>query len=194
VIKAIVFDCFGVIITDALAVILEELRSKNPGKAQDLVDLLNAASRGLISSEESTEQASELLGMKQEDYRQLIMDGEVKDERLLNYIRTLRKNYKTAILSNISNGGLHRRFTKKELDTYFDFVVASGDIGFGKPEAQAYEYTADGLGVRLTECVFLDDREEYCFAAQGVGMQAIQYQNFEQAKDELEKLLNNPEA
>jgi len=194
VIKAIVFDCFGVIITDALAVILEELRSKNPGKAQDLVDLLNAASRGLISSEESTEQASELLGMKQEDYRQLIMDGEVKDERLLNYIRTLRKNYKTAILSNISNGGLHRRFTKKELDTYFDFVVASGDIGFAKPEAQAYEYTADGLGVRLTECVFLDDREEYCFAAQGVGMQAIQYQNFEQAKDELEKLLNNPEA
>ena len=193
-IKAIVFDCFGVIITDALAVILEELRSKNPGKAQDLVDLLNAASRGLISSEESTEQASELLGMKQEDYRQLIMDGEVKDERLLNYIRTLRKNYKTAILSNISNGGLHRRFTKKELDTYFDFVVASGDIGFAKPEAQAYEYTADGLGVRLAECVFLDDREEYCFAAQGVGMQAIQYQNFEQAKDELEKLLNNPEA
>ena len=193
-IKAIIFDCFGVIITSALDPIIEELRATDSVKAQEFTDLLDAGSRGLIDPEDSLKQAAELLGMATEDYRQLLIDGEVKDQRVLDYIVQLRPDYKTAMLSNVSRGGLQKRFSQEELDTYFDIAVASADIGFAKPEATAYEYVADKLGVRLEECVFLDDIEDYCLAAQGVGMQAIQYQSFEQAKAELEKLLNNTES
>lgn len=190
-IKAIIFDCFGVIVTDALAPVFARLRQEDASKAQALADLLNAGSRGLITPEESLRDAAQLVGVPQQEYRQLLIDGEVKDQRLLEYIRKLRRSYKTAILSNVSKGGLRRRFSREELDTYFDFVVASGDVGFAKPEAQAYEYVARGLGVRLDECVFLDDIEEYCLAARSVGMGAIRYQGFEQAKAELEKLLDD---
>src|SRR6185369_3482431 len=99
-----------------------------------------------------------------------------KDLELLEYIAELRTQYKIGMLSNIGRGGLERRFAPGELDRYFDVVVVSGDIGYAKPEAEAYEITADRLGVRLDECVFTDDREGYCEAARGVGMQAISYQ------------------
>jgi len=68
-------------------------------------------------------------------------------------------------------------------------VVASSNIGFAKPEARAYEITAEKLGVRLDECIMVDDVEAYCLGAEGVGMQAIRYQSFDQMKNELEVLL-----
>jgi FMN phosphatase YigB (HAD superfamily) len=44
--------------------------------------------------------------------------------------------------------------------------------------------------VRLEECVFTDDREDYCEGARAVGMQAILYKNFTQFRADLEKLLS----
>ncbi|HSX36881.1 MAG TPA: HAD-IA family hydrolase [Patescibacteria group bacterium] len=190
-VKAIIFDCFGVIITDALAAICPELGVSQPEKLQQINDTLNASSHGFISREEGAERIAEVLGISVDDYRQRVARGEVKDQVLLNYIAGLRKIYKTAMLSNISKGGLPLRFTEYEMQKYFDIVVASGDIGFAKPEAQAYEYVADQLDVRLDECVFLDDRQDYCEGARGLGMQAIVYQNFARAKTELEELLND---
>lgn len=193
-IKAIIFDCFGVIITDALEAICSELGVSHPDKLRKITDTLNASNRGFIAREEGAKQIADILGISVDDYRKRIAEGEAKDQTLLDYIAGLRKTFKTAMLSNISNGGLSVRFTEDELQRYFDIVVASGDIGFAKPEAQAYEHVADLLGVRLDECIFLDDRQDYCQGAKGVGMKAIVYQNFEQAKKELEGLLNNPES
>lgn len=193
-IKAVIFDCFGVIITDALGAICSDLGISHPEKLRQITDTLNATNHGFISREEGSMRIADVLGINLEEYRERIAQDEVKDIVLLDYITGLRKTLKTAMLSNISNGGLSLRFTEEELQRYFDIVVASGNIGFAKPEAQAYEYVADQLGVRLDECVFLDDREEYCQGARGVGMRAIEYRNFTQAKQELESLLDNSEG
>jgi putative hydrolase of the HAD superfamily len=93
------------------------------------------------------------------------------------------------MLSNISPGGIAKRFTDSELLERFDTVVTSGEIGFAKPEAAAYEITAQRLDVRLDECVFTDDRLDFCEAARGVGMQAILFQDYLQFRTDLEKLL-----
>jgi FMN phosphatase YigB (HAD superfamily) len=45
------------------------------------------------------------------------------------------------------------------------------------------------LGVRLDECVFTDDREEYIEGAQHVGMKTIFFTGTEQFKTELEEML-----
>lgn len=184
-IKAIIFDCFGVLVEDSLKAIGAELE---PPLRQRVVDVLHAAHHGLIESAESTRRVCEILGITVEEYRHRVEEGEVKNRPLLAYIGELHRTYKTAILSNISIGGIGRRFTTEELSV-FDTVVASGEVGYAKPEAQIYEIAADRLGVRLEECVFTDDREEYCEGARGVGMQAIYFQNFEQFKRDLEALL-----
>jgi putative hydrolase of the HAD superfamily len=189
-IQAIIFDCFGVVISDALEVLSAELRKKDPETARQVRDVVQASNRGMVAPAEASRQIAELLGFSYEQYRQHIADGELKNAELLAYIGELKAQYKIGMLSNIGMGGLARRFELGELERYFDVVVASGDIGYAKPEAEAYEITADRLGVRLDECVFTDDREGYCEAARGVGMQAILYKDLDQFRTDLETLLS----
>jgi HAD superfamily hydrolase (TIGR01509 family) len=189
-IRAIIFDCFGVLVTDALQVLVDELRARDAAAADRIRDMVHAANRGMVSIREASAEIGVELGLTYDEYRQKIATGETKNQLLLDYIQELRGQYKTAMLSNIgSAASLGRRFELRELADLFDVVVASGDIGYAKPEAAAYEITADRLGVRLDECVFVDDREPYCDAARGVGMQAIEYHDFAQFQAALQALL-----
>jgi len=188
-IRAILFDCFGVIITDSLKVVIEELGQTNPNAAQKIVDIIHANNRGLIAPAESNEQIAEILGTSVEAWRKRIEEGEVKDERLLVYAAELRPTYKTALVSNIGRESLGRRFSEHELQRSFDAVVVSGDVGFVKPEAEIYLLAAKKLGVVPNECVMVDDRERHCAGAEEVGMHAILYRNFIQGKRDIEKLL-----
>lgn len=190
-IKAVIFDCFGVLITDALEAMVAEIRETKPNEAREIVSILMAASKGQISRQHASEAVSTIFGMTMDEYINRVQNAEVKNIELLEYITELRGTYKTALLSNVSIGGLDARFDKQELARCFDEVVASGDIGFAKPEPEAYEIAADRLGVRLEECVFIDDREEYCEGARSIGMQAIRYQGFEGMKRELEAMLRD---
>jgi HAD superfamily hydrolase (TIGR01509 family) len=190
-IKAVIFDCFGVLITDALEAMVAEIRETKPNESREIVSILMAASKGQISRQHASEAVSTIFGMTMDEYINRVQNAEVKNIELLEYITELRGTYKTALLSNVSIGGLDARFDKQELARCFDEVVASGDIGFAKPEPEAYEIAADRLGVRLEECVFIDDREEYCEGARSVGMQAIRYQGFEGMKRELEAMLRD---
>lgn len=187
--EAIIFDCFGVLITDALEDMVAALHASEPNKAAQVVATVTAANKGIISSEVSRETIADLFGISVDEYTRRIRNGEVKNTELLDYIVDLRRRYKTALLSNVSAAGLAVRFTPEELSKHFDVVVASGVIGYAKPEAQAYEVTAERLGVRLDACVMIDDREDYCLGAQGAGMRAIQYTSFEQMKRTLEGIL-----
>lgn len=179
------------IITDALKVVVEELQVSNPAVAQQIADTINAYNRGLITREESNKHTAELLGTTVEEWRTRIAGGEAKDEQLLAYIRGLRKNYKTALLSNIGAASLHNRFSDQELRDCFDVVVISGELGFVKPEPEVYLHTAEKLGVKPEECVFADDRERHCVGAEDVGMHAVLYHDFVQSKRDIEQLLRN---
>lgn len=189
--KAVIFDCFGVIITDALGVIIAGLEKNDLAKAKRIINLVDVAGEGVMDLDAARTAIAAELGMSKDEYVETILGKEAKNIVLLEYIQELRATYKTAMLSNVIKGGLEARFSDDELSQHFDAVVASGDIGFAKPEAQAYEYVADKLGIRLDECVMVDDREDYCEGATGVGMKAIQYINLEQMRRELESILNN---
>lgn len=190
-IRAVIFDCFGVIITDALQALCNELLTRDPAACERVKDLIKANNRGLITPQESNAQIASLLGMSVEEFRSRIDDGEAKDMLLLDFIAKLRGDYKTAMLSNVAGSSLRNRFTTDELERCFDAVVASGDIGYAKPEPEAYEITADRLGVRYDECLFVDDRDAFCEAARAVGMQAIHYVSFDRFKTEFVANMNN---
>lgn len=115
--------------------------------------------------------------------------GSVKNRPLLEMINDLKADYEIGLLSNVVSGDLSHRFSTDEL-ALFGAVVASGDIGYAKPDAQAYEYVADRLGVRLDECVMIDDREDYCEGAMRTGMRAIRYENLQQMQEALRMVLH----
>jgi HAD superfamily hydrolase (TIGR01509 family) len=189
-IQAIIFDCFGVVISDALSVMCEELLAQDPDAVQQIWQCIDRSNRGELGFEESSLAIANIFGIAYPEYRARLDRGENKNMPLLSYIEQLRGQFKTAMLSNVaSRQSLDRRFDTGELERYFDVVVASGDVGYAKPEARAYETVADQLGVRLDTCVFIDDREPYCQGAQAVGMHTILFQNFERFKTEFEELL-----
>lgn len=118
-----------------------------------------------------------------------VLISEARNENVINLVKTLRANYKTALLSNVSKPGLESRFSAEELQQWFDAVVVSGEVGRVKPDPEIYRLTAARLGVEPAECVFIDDNEAYAEAAKTVDMQAICFQSNKQMKRELDALL-----
>lgn len=187
-IKAIIFDCFGVIRVDATLIAYKKLGGDLERDEQFLRDTVAQANAGLIPSASTV--IARHLGITENEWRQTVHHSSVIDQEVLDYIKELRKSHKTAMLSNVARGGLEIWFEPGQLDEYFDVTIGSGDIGFAKPEPEAYEITADKLDVRLEECVMIDDRLELCEGAQSVGMKAIMYKNLKQLKRELSPLLS----
>jgi HAD superfamily hydrolase (TIGR01509 family) len=190
-IKAIIFDCFGVIVADCFQVMRAELRSKDPATADQVDDLMHANHRGLIPSEECSRQIAALFGTTLAEFRAVINEGEVKDAELIKYIKSLRSHYKTALLSNIGAKSLRQRFSDGELLELFDTVVVSGEVGYAKPEPQIYEIAAARLGLRYDECFFTDDNAQFCEAARSVGMESVQYTTLGQFKMQLQPFLTS---
>jgi len=190
-IRAIIFDCFGVLITDALGLMCEELAVRDPRAAGEVHGLIRAGNAGIMPAADTSTAIAKLLGLSEADYRERLRNGEVRDHRLLDYVLELKATYKIGLLTNMGGGSLAKRFSPDEQTEYFDAVAASGDIGVAKPERAAYEYIANKLGVTPEECVFVDDREEFCHAAVTANMQAILYHNFAEFRRDLESLLSN---
>jgi len=191
-IKAVIFDCFGVLVGDGLEIICQELETTDPEARKYIAETIRLSNRGLIDPEESNRRIAEWLGLSLQGWRARINQGEVRNEDALALVRSLRGTHKTALLSNIGKGSLARRFDDAELDELFDVVVPSAEVGMMKPDAEIYTYTADQLGVTPQECVFIDDREGYVDAAKQVGMQAIWFRSAAQTKQELEAILGAP--
>ena len=190
-IRAIIFDCFGVLLTDSLHLMRTELAQKDAEAEAEVRDLIGLVNKGVLHPVETRPKIAKLFNLDVNAYVEKVTSGEGKNHELMDYILQLKKDYKVGMLSNIGSGSLLKRFTKAELDEHFDQVVASGDIGYAKPEREAYMIAAEKLGVRLDECVFVDDRELFCDAATSVGMHAIVYTNFAQLRTELEALLTD---
>lgn len=193
-IKAIIFDCFGVFIGNPYKIRVQELEKVDPAKASAVRDINRASDRGFLSRDETAVHMAEILGTTPEQLLAEQDRGEVKNEELIEYAKTLRPDFKVAMLSNIgSRGRLDLRFGEGVLDGLFDTVVASGDEGYIKPEPEIYEIALHRLGVQPEECVMIDDIAEFCKGAEAVGMHSIQFFDTQQCITDLNTLIDRGE-
>ena len=193
-IKAIIFDCFGVLLGNAYKVRLANVEQEDPAKAQEMRSINHASDLGVISREESAQYMADLLGIDPEEIYEEQEKAEVPNVELLEYIASLKNRYKIGLLSNISSRErLSIRFTDNQLTTHFDTVVASGDEGYVKPQPEIYQIAAARLGVEPHECVMIDDILEFCDGARAVGMRAIQFKMNSQCITDLNALIDRGE-
>jgi putative hydrolase of the HAD superfamily len=187
-IKAIIFDCFGVVYFDVFPEIYKQFGGDLEKDKEFIEALIFETSAGRVV--DMDEQIAKHLQVDVDEWRKAsIGTGKFNDE-LFVYIDELRKSYKVSMLSNIGVNGLEAYMDTSILWQHFDDVVESAKIGFAKPEARAFEIAAERLGVRLDECVFTDDREAYCEGATHVGMHAILYRDFDSFKQQVEELVH----
>lgn len=188
-IRAIIFDCFGVVVTEGWYA-FRAAHLKDAQARQAANDIHQATNRGMLPYETFERELSALAKVSIDTVRSFL-DNNADNEPLLTYIKTdLKPKYRIGMLSNAADDWLDTMLSPEQR-ALFDEVVLSYQIRATKPERQAYEAAAKKLGVLPEECVFIDDTERFCTAARECGMQAIWFQETEQCISDLEAILAN---
>lgn len=190
-IKAIVFDCFGVFINDALLYKIREYDAIDPEGGRQLHGIVQAINRGMLTRGESIEQMANIMKVDPVELLTSLNDSVAKNDALIDYVRTLKGQYKLAMLSNVrGRARLDELFGAGVLDELFEVVVASGDVGSIKPEPEIYNLTLNKLGVPANESIMIDDLPSYCEGARAVGMHVVQFINNAQCQRDVATLID----
>lgn len=174
-IRAVVFDCFGVLYNDALKDFLARNAQAIGTNASYYVYLCNQSDAGLISDEDFYREFADISGESPAELRAEFHDTRHINKRLVPVIEQLKKQYKIGMLSNTGAQLLEEFLAEHNVRHLFDRVVASSDTGYVKPQREIFEITAERLGVRLDEIYFIDDSPGNVQAAQSYGMTAHTY-------------------
>ena len=125
--------------------------------------------------------------------RTLYFDRIVPNRPMIEFVRGVRRRgTRTALLTNnVREWEPLWRSKLPEIDELFEVVVDSAFVGLRKPDPAIYELTLERLGdgVRPADCVFVDDLDVNCEAAQALGMTAVRFVDAEQAIREIESAL-----
>jgi epoxide hydrolase-like predicted phosphatase len=117
--------------------------------------------------------------------------GDRVDLDLVDYIRSLRPAYRTALLSNAFSD-LRQVVTERwKFADAFDVMIISSEVGMTKPDPRIYHLAVERLGIEPGEAVFVDDFLHNVEGARAVGLQAIHFIDSHQVLQELHEMLNN---
>jgi HAD superfamily hydrolase (TIGR01509 family) len=189
-IKALVFDCFGVFYVDPVfAYMRDPLTSSEKAETLHLLD--KQAAIGSLDRGGFVSRAAQLLNISENESEQRFFHSTERNEQLVELVQKLRKEYSVAMLSNIGGDMMDGFFSQQERQQLFDTVILSGDVKMAKPDRAIFELTCSQLGVELNEAVMIDDMQSTCDIVKTYGMQSICYKDFDQCKHDLYTLLQN---
>jgi putative hydrolase of the HAD superfamily len=201
---ALVVD-FGGVLTTPLQDAMVRFASEAGIELQDFVrvalsaysggedDLVVAFETGKISEEEFARAFATRL--KEETGREVdpvglvgrIFSGLRLEEEMVEAVDgARRKGLKTGLLSNSWGTGLYPR---ARLDSLFDAIVISGEVGLRKPDPAIFELVLQRLGVTAHRSVFVDDHPGHLSAAAEVGMTTVLHRTPALTISELEAML-----
>ncbi|HSX17422.1 MAG TPA: HAD family phosphatase [Patescibacteria group bacterium] len=182
-IKAVIFDFFDVFRTDAYKTWLRKNNIAHEGayfEASRLQDVGEITTDGFLAM------LSKLQG-RTVTFEEV--DGSATvDHEVVEIADALRKHYRLALLSNASSAFLRQLLHELKLDTKFDEIVISSEVGVAKPSAEIFEITLKKLGVDASEVIFVDDNERHTQAAEKLGIKSIIFSSASQLKQDLEGL------
>ncbi|MEM7798760.1 MAG: HAD family phosphatase [Chloroflexota bacterium] len=196
-IKAIIFDVGGVLIRTedrSFRAKLEEDHGLEPGESEIMVFNGKAgknAQLGFVTSDELYATIQGHLGLDQagiEAFKAGFWGGDRLDTDLIDYIRSLKSNYTTAIISNFMDALPQMLKTDYPAADAFHFTVVSAHVGIMKPDPEIFEYTLQLLNLEPEETVFIDDFEHNVEGCRAVGMHGIHFQAGVDVPAELAKL------
>ncbi len=196
-IKAIIFDMGGVLLLNDMNRTYEKLAEKLGIKPRLLLDLIRQNRRKFMNGEYSAERFAKLIKDSfklKEGVTEIISKWKGSFEQsmelngeLLDLITKLKRNYKTAMLTDAPQ--LHSIVNKKKgLYKPFDPCIISCEVGLVKPEKEIYELLLKELKQEPSECLFVDDHESNIETAKSMGFCTILFKDNKQFAEELKKL------
>jgi epoxide hydrolase-like predicted phosphatase len=152
------------------------------------------ASIGQASVSDIWESIREELNLSDEDLEQMREDffaHDRIDEYLLAYIRRLHGPYKTGMITNAWPDVRHWIENEWKIADAFDSILISAEVGIVKPDPAIYTLSLQALDVQPDEAIFIDDFIENIEGAKSAGMHVIHFQDSEEVRVELNKILGD---
>ena len=115
--------------------------------------------------------------------------GDRLDTELVDFIRSLRANYRTGLLSNAWSDLRQVIHDRLKISDAFDEMIISAEVRLAKPDARIFQYAIDKLNVAPNEAIFVDDFPANIESARAFGLNAVRFVTAEQARGEVERLL-----
>jgi HAD superfamily hydrolase (TIGR01509 family) len=187
VIKAIIFDCFGVLYRDNISMLYDQVALEHHEK---LKDIIRATDYGFLSREEYYRDIADLAGKTPEDIQAVEKKQHSRDEAMIAYSQTFRPDYKIGMLSNIDVGTMDKLFPEPMRSELFDVFIISGEVGITKPSTEIFELAAARLSLRPEECIMVDDLIKNVESANMVGMHGVLFTSQKQLHNDLERILS----
>lgn len=197
-IRAIIFDLGGVLVRTVDFSPRQKLAERYGMTLDELMRLVfgneagERAQRGLVTIEQHWEYVRQSLGLSTDelsDFKNNFWGNDFLDLELVNTLRRLRSNYRTALLSNAFDDLRWLVSEKLQFADAFDEMIISAEVGFMKPDPRIYNLALERLGVDANEAVFVDDMLRNVEGAQAVGMLGILYKNTPQVLADLNTLV-----
>ncbi len=198
-IKAVIFDLGGVLLRTEDFTPREVLAERLNMDRHELEELIfggdsgGKAQRGEISVQQHWEHVRYLLGISPDEFKAILDEffyTDKLDESLVEYVRTLHKAYKTALLSNSADDLRQRIAEKWHFEDAFDLMIISAEVGVAKPDPKIFRIALEQLTIPADETVFVDDFQRNVEAAKEMGIHAIRFIDAQQIREELDQLLN----
>lgn len=187
-IKAIIFDFFGVLVTEGFKQFRDTYFPDDKEKREKALQLVADHDAGLISKEDYMQGLVQLADISYSTVKNHMSSNE-PNKLLLDYIRKeLKLKYKISVLSNSGDDYISEMLTRSDTEM-FDDIILSYKHGMVKPNKEIFHFAAKRLGVSAEDCIFIDDSHNHTLGASKAGMKAILYEDFPQMKAELETLL-----
>jgi epoxide hydrolase-like predicted phosphatase len=202
-IQAVIWDMGGVLVRTENRSLRQELATRLGILPEELYRLVfdsesaRQATLGKISTAAHWENVRAELNLPAEEFPRVpdeFWGGDYLDEELVDYIRLLRPSYRMALLSNAWDELRDLLVHKWKMIDAFDVLVISAEVGVAKPDPRIYHLALERLEVEPGEAVFVDDFAENLESARAVGLHTILFQNPEQTRADLERLLGNEKS
>jgi len=193
-IKAVIFDWFGVCTEKWLDTLLSEIREKVDRETfkECFLKHVYPYMRAEVSGMEFLANVLGELGISTKGYEYLLtLTGKVDDDVMDTILGIKGNGYKTALVTDTfvdvfpvierQVGGMSK---------YFDVVVTSIEHKCAKSErnGKLFRIALEELHEKPGSCVLIDDREINIGIAEKMGMSTITFSNAEQLKRELSKM------
>lgn len=119
-------------------------------------------------------------------WKQATLNNLKVDADIVRLLESLKNNYSLAALTNVTEQRYYADISMGLYD-YFDHLVLSFKVGVKKPDPDYFEKALEISQVKPEEVIFIDDQSKNIATASLLGMNAIQFTDYETLIKELGK-------
>lgn len=111
-------------------------------------------------------------------------DSTSVNNNVIQLIKKLKNKYKLIMISNTIKS--HVEINKSRgIFEYFDDVILSNEVKLSKANLDIFYLALKRNSLKPEECIYIDDIKKFVDSADSIGLNGIQYLNYEQLKKEL---------